>query len=51
MLRMLRREFIGLIGATAALPAPAWGQQRAHHTIGILDNQTPEVEEDFMPAF
>jgi putative tryptophan/tyrosine transport system substrate-binding protein len=48
---MRRREFIGLLGATAALSAPAWGQQRAHPTIGILYNQSPEVEEDFMPAF
>jgi putative tryptophan/tyrosine transport system substrate-binding protein len=48
---MRRREFIGLLGARAAFPAPAWGQQRAHPTIGILYNQTPEVEEDFMPAF
>jgi putative tryptophan/tyrosine transport system substrate-binding protein len=48
---MRRREFIGLLGATAALSAPAWGQQRAHPTIGVLYNQTPEAEEDFMPAF
>jgi putative tryptophan/tyrosine transport system substrate-binding protein len=48
---MQRREFIGLLGATAALSAPAWGQQRAHPTIGILYNQSPEAEEDFMPAF
>jgi putative ABC transport system substrate-binding protein len=48
---MRRREFMGLLGATAALSAPAWGQQRANPTIGILYNQTPEAEEDFMPAF
>jgi hypothetical protein len=49
--RLKRREFITLLGGTAAWPLPLRAQQRAMPVIGLLCGGTPESDAYRLTAF